>query len=96
MDDVLKSFLEKFAELERRVRKLAAEDRALRDEAARLRQRLAQSESEAAGLKAELSRRELSQAEARQRLNFLIERLNRMQAEGGETSEVLEAVSSEL
>ena len=51
MDDRLKSFLGKFAELERRVRKLAAEDRSLREEVKILRQRLLQSEAEAASLR---------------------------------------------
>lgn len=46
MEDKLKDFLFKFAELERRVRKLALEDRALREEVRSLRTELEQARRE--------------------------------------------------
>ena len=77
------------------MRKLAAEDRSLQEEVQRLRTRLTQSEAEAVSLRSQLERRVQSQAEARARLNSLIERLNRMQSDNGDDPE-LEAVRSEL
>ena len=77
------------------MRKLAAEDRSLQEEVQRLRTRLTQSEAEAVSLRSQLERRVQSQAEARARLNSLIERLNRMQSENGDEP-VLEALHSEL
>ena len=76
MDDGLKKFLEKFAELERRVRKLAAEDRALKDEVRSLRDRLSSAEAEAQVLRETLEREREARKSARDRLDGLIERLD--------------------
>lgn len=95
MDERLKSFLEKFAELERRVRKLAVEDRGLREEVRRLRQRLSEMEAENATLRTELSRRQACQQEARERLTRLIDQLASMHSDEDSSSSV-EVVSGEL
>jgi regulator of replication initiation timing len=94
MEERLQDFLERFAELERRVRKLAVEDRALREEVKKLRQRLSESEAEAAVLKAQLGRSDWAREAARQRLTGLIERLERLQVEG-EGPRALEVMTGE-
>jgi regulator of replication initiation timing len=94
MEERLQDFLERFAELERRVRKLAVEDRALREEVKNLRQRLSESEAEATVLKAQLGRSDWAREAARQRLTGLIERLERLQVEG-EGPQALEVMTGE-
>ena len=91
MEERLQDFLERFAELERRVRKLAAEDRALREEVKKLSQRLSESEAGAAALKAQLGRSDWARESARQRLTGLIDRLERLQVddEGPRALEVM-------
>ena len=78
MDDNLKAFLEKFAEFERRVRKLAAEDRALRDDVQSLRERLNSSEAETSVLRDLLDREKLARKSARDKVAELIGRLENL------------------
>jgi regulator of replication initiation timing len=75
MDDNLRLFLEKFAELERRVRKLAVEDRALREEVQSLRYRLESSEAEAAVLRRTLDKERGARRSARDKLSDLVVKL---------------------
>ena len=75
MEENLREFLEKFAELERRVRKLAVEDRALRQELRQLRDKLNVSEAEAGILRRELEKEKGLRADARDHLDDLIHRL---------------------
>jgi len=75
MDDKLRGFLEKFAELERRTRKLAAEDRALRDEVRDLRGRLSSAESLAESLRDEVEQEREARRLARERVDDLLARL---------------------
>ncbi|HUT56038.1 MAG TPA: hypothetical protein VM658_21790 [bacterium] len=76
MDDNLRAFLEKFAELERRVRKLAAEDRALRQEVKALRDKAVSAEAETGVLRDLLLREKGLRLKARDHLDDLIARLD--------------------
>ena len=80
MDDQLKAFLIKFAELERRVRKLAVEDRGLRREVSAIKERLAVKERETAALSRRLAEEEAARGRVREQLARLIERLERLKA----------------
>ncbi len=75
MDETLKAFLEKFAGLERRVRKLAAEDRGLRDEVRSLRERLVEAGEREDELKALLEEEREIREEASRRVDELIGKL---------------------
>ena len=90
MEDNLKVFLEKFAELERRVRKQAARDRSLRDEVQSLRDRLAGAEDEIAGLQRRVEGERSARTDARDRVSALIQRLESISGgdEVGEASDV--------
>ena len=76
MDENIKQFLEKFAELERRVRKLAVEDRALREEVQSLREKLSAAEAEAEMFREMLAREQSVRMKARTELDDLIARLD--------------------
>lgn len=75
MDGELRSFLEKFAELERRVRKLAAENRSLKEEVQGLRQQFQDAREEAESLRGSLSQERAGRKAVRDRVDDLIERL---------------------
>ncbi len=85
MEDNLKDFLEKFAELERRVRKQAAADRSFRDEVQTLRDRLAGAEDEIAGLQRRVEGERSARGEARERVAALIQRLESI-SDGGDAA----------
>jgi len=82
MDDNFRSFLEKFAELERRIRKLGAEDRALRDEVKSLSERLEVMEAETAELKDKLARERSARKGAGERVSGLIDKLEGLRDSG--------------
>jgi len=84
MDDNLRAFLEKFAELERRVRKLAAEDRALRQEVKALREKVTSAEAESQVLRDLLTREKGLRVKARDHLDDLIARLDSLKGAGPE------------
>jgi len=92
MDENLKNFLEKFAELERRVRKLAAEDRALREEVSSLKKRLQGAESEAELLRESLQREAMTRSSVREKVSGLIERLDEAR-NGGSMTDVGKALA---
>jgi predicted nuclease with TOPRIM domain len=75
MDENLRAFLEKFAELERRVRRLAAEDRSLRQEVRSLKEKLSSVEAEAVVLRDVAGRERGAREKARDHLDALIARL---------------------
>jgi len=82
MEDKLKDFLFKFAELERRVRKQALEDRALREEVRSLRNELEQARREADEVRQALVKdRELRES-ASQRVAELIQWLGEARSGG--------------
>lgn len=78
MEENLKSFLENFAELERRIRKLGAEDRALRDEVQSLSERLKLKEAEAQMLREVLSKERTTRHLTRDRVSGLIGKLEQL------------------
>lgn len=83
MDEGLKNFLVRFAELERRVRRLAAEDRGLREEVKQLRSKLELSEAEARALREMLNREQARRRQAAEEVGDLIERLSALRKGGG-------------
>ena len=85
MDEGLKSFLEKFAELERRIRKLAAEDRALKEEISELRAELDQANSDREEAERKLEKERGTRKKALRMVDELIEKLESTE-KGEETS----------
>jgi predicted nuclease with TOPRIM domain len=91
MDDSINSFLNKFAELERRVRKMAVRDRGLNEEVEILRRKLESAEAENSNLEKMLEDERKLCFQARDRLGGLIEKLESVNSD--EAVEVLKAVS---
>lgn len=73
MDDEFRSFLDKFAEIERRVRKLLVDERSLRDEAASLEGRLSEAVARVESLERELESERDSRRRVQERLDALIQ-----------------------
>ena len=73
--------------MERRVRKLAAEDRALREEVQSLKKRLHGAESEAELLRESLLKESAARSGAREKIGDLIDRLDEVR-NGGSMAEV--------
>lgn len=94
MDDNLRSFLEKFAELERRVRKQAAEDRALHQEVRILRERLLAAESEAALFREVLEKERGLRHKARDRVSDLIERIEGLRSGSNSDAAAIRSVQA--
>lgn len=83
MEDNLRVFLDKFAEVERRVRKMAAEDRALRNEVSELREKLAEAMAETDRARAELAEEQKTRESVKERLDRLIARIETVKQDGG-------------
>lgn len=75
MDDGLRQFLDKFAELERRVRKLAAENRSMKQELESAREEAHEAREEAEAAERMLERERSARQSARDRIGDLIVRL---------------------
>lgn len=92
MEEKLKSFLLKFAELERRVRKLSAEDRGLREEVKRLRGQLEAAAAQSQALREMLTREQALRTRARDEVDQLLTRLSGLR---GRTAAEAEARAEE-